>query len=224
MLTFVLRGEAVFINSCLTSIPMYMMGCYHLYEGAHNEMDSIRSRFFWQGVGNKKKYHMVKWEHLARPKDFGGLGFLDTRTMNRAMLVKWLVRLDSEEANICLNLLRRKYMGEKGVLQQKSRGGASQFWQSLWEAKDWYEKVLGWKCESGIRVRFWDDVWLDECPLRVSYPNVYKICDDKNISVADAHSRGWNLSFRRRMTEIDLSEWREMVDNLMEVEISGGQG
>ena len=27
-------------------------------------------------------YHMVKWEALAAPKDFGGLGFVDTRAMN----------------------------------------------------------------------------------------------------------------------------------------------
>ncbi|WVZ79552.1 LOW QUALITY PROTEIN: hypothetical protein U9M48_027117 [Paspalum notatum var. saurae] len=34
-------GKAVLINSCLTSIPMYMMGCYQLYEGAHQELDAI---------------------------------------------------------------------------------------------------------------------------------------------------------------------------------------
>ncbi|WVZ54242.1 hypothetical protein U9M48_005067 [Paspalum notatum var. saurae] len=48
-------GKAVLINSSLTSIPMYMMGFYLLHEGTHQQMDSIRGRFFWQGVGKKKK-------------------------------------------------------------------------------------------------------------------------------------------------------------------------
>lgn len=65
-------GRSILINSSLSSIPMYSMGFYWLHEGTHKRLDSSRGRFFWEGVGNKKKYHMVKWEALAAPKDFGG--------------------------------------------------------------------------------------------------------------------------------------------------------
>jgi hypothetical protein len=44
-------------------------------------MDSARANFYWDS-GNKKKYLMIKWEDLAKPKDHGGLGFTDTRLMN----------------------------------------------------------------------------------------------------------------------------------------------
>ncbi|WVZ88313.1 hypothetical protein U9M48_034848 [Paspalum notatum var. saurae] len=124
-------GKAVLINSSLTSIPMYMMGFYMLHEGTHQQMDSIRGRFFWQGVGNKKKFHMVRWEHLTKPKEFGGLGFLETRTMNKVLLAKWIARLDRGRTV--------KYLGEKNFMQQKHIRGASQFWQGLWKVEDWYE-------------------------------------------------------------------------------------
>lgn len=41
------------------------MGLYWLYEGTHQRMDTARARFFWQGVGSKKNYHMIKWDALA---------------------------------------------------------------------------------------------------------------------------------------------------------------
>jgi hypothetical protein len=36
------------------------------------------------------KYHMAKWKWLATPKEFGGLGIIDTRRMNDCPLVKWI--------------------------------------------------------------------------------------------------------------------------------------
>ena len=39
-------GKSTLIDSCLSSIPMYMMGVYQLYEGNFQRLDSIRSRFF----------------------------------------------------------------------------------------------------------------------------------------------------------------------------------
>ena len=63
-------ARSVIIDACLDSIPTYAMGFYLLYEGNHLKMDMARARFFWEGVGDKKKYHMVHWEDLSRPKDF----------------------------------------------------------------------------------------------------------------------------------------------------------
>jgi hypothetical protein len=52
-------GKTILIDSSLSSIPMYTMGVYELYEGNYKMLDSIRARFFWQGTGKKRKYHMV---------------------------------------------------------------------------------------------------------------------------------------------------------------------
>lgn len=72
------------------------MGFYWLYEGIHQRFDSDRGNFFWEGVGNKKKHHVIKWDALDKPKDFGGLGFIDTRVMKHRLamqmdfqIVKW---------------------------------------------------------------------------------------------------------------------------------------
>ena len=57
-----------------------------------------------------KKYHMIKRDALDKPKEFGSLGFIDTRAMNTALLCKWIFRPESGEESMCMNLLRRKYL------------------------------------------------------------------------------------------------------------------
>jgi hypothetical protein len=37
---------------------------------------------------------MIKWEALNRPREFGGLGFLDVRVMNTCLLHKWIDKLE----------------------------------------------------------------------------------------------------------------------------------
>jgi hypothetical protein len=54
-------GKLILTNSCLTNLPMYIMGFYMLPKGVHDKMDMIRSKFFWQGAGDTLKYHMAKW-------------------------------------------------------------------------------------------------------------------------------------------------------------------
>jgi hypothetical protein len=83
-------GRLILVNSCLSSIPTYLMVFYHLTNGQHKELDSIRGRIFWQGGGPAFKYHIAKWECLATPKEYGGLGTIDTRRMNDCLLVKWI--------------------------------------------------------------------------------------------------------------------------------------
>jgi hypothetical protein len=67
-------GKLILTNSCLTSLPMYTMAFYLLPKTVHEDMDSIRGKFFWQGAGKDFKYHMAKMETISRPKDQGGWG------------------------------------------------------------------------------------------------------------------------------------------------------
>lgn len=49
---------------------------------------------------------MIKWEALDKPKEFGGLGFIDTRAMNKALVCKWIYRMESGDDSLCMRLLR----------------------------------------------------------------------------------------------------------------------
>lgn len=119
------RGRLILTNASLSNMPIYTMGMFLLHEGSHQQMDTIRSQFFWRGDCNKFKYHMVKWENVCLPRDFGGLGILNTRLMNQALLTKWIWRIRSNKPDdLCCQLLRAKYLRNK-TLQQYSGGVSS---------------------------------------------------------------------------------------------------
>jgi hypothetical protein len=75
---------------------------------------------------------MVKWADLARPKDFGGLEYTNTRLMNKCLLSKWIIKLERDDSDLCTKMLRNKYLKE-GFLSNARAG--SQFWKGLHEAK-----------------------------------------------------------------------------------------
>jgi hypothetical protein len=126
-------GKSILMESSLSSHPMYTMGIYLLPEEVHHKIDSAIARFYWDS-DQKKKHHMVKWEELAKTKDYEGLGFTETRLMNMCMLSKWIFKLERGDGDMCCDLLRKKYLRGKGFFGSNHRG-ASQFWKGLHEAK-----------------------------------------------------------------------------------------
>ena len=74
---------------------------------------------------------------LANPKEWG-LGFLDVRIMNICLLAKWLERLETEDDDsLCVELLRRKYLGNRSIFQI-ARVNGSQFWRDLLSIRQWF--------------------------------------------------------------------------------------
>ena len=83
-----LGGRLVLINSVLTNMVLYMISFFQLPKGVLKKLDYYRSRFFWQGDSEKKKYRLARWDVVCCPKDQGGLGIHDLRIKNSALLGK----------------------------------------------------------------------------------------------------------------------------------------
>lgn len=65
-------GRLVLVNNSLSSLTIYTKGFYRFNEIIHKKkLDSIISRFFWRGVSDKFKYHIVNWGLFADPKIMG---------------------------------------------------------------------------------------------------------------------------------------------------------
>jgi hypothetical protein len=127
-------------------------------------MDYYRSRFFWQGDCDKKKYRLAKWNVVCHPKDHGGLGIHDLEVKNTALLGKWLFKLLTEDGT-WQTILKRKYIGSKPLSHVIWKSGDSHFWAGLMATKNQFFHLGKFSIKDGSEIRFWEDKWLDTTTL-----------------------------------------------------------
>jgi hypothetical protein len=111
--------------------------------------------------------------HSFSKKDFGGLGIINTRHLNEALILKWdwrLQNLDGED--MCCQLLKAKYFPHKSFARSNNKTG-SQFWMGVNKVRE----NLKWGCAiqitSGDQTLFRDDVWVGHVPLKIIFPELY---------------------------------------------------
>lgn len=86
----------------------------HSHHGWSTNGEGPASEGSATGWEKRKKYHMIRWEALCKSKEFRGLGFLDTRIMNLCLLNKWVLKLENGVTNMCFEVLRKKYLSNRG--------------------------------------------------------------------------------------------------------------
>jgi hypothetical protein len=189
------------IDACLSNLPMHTMGLFLLADGTHAGFDKHRNRFFWEGQGTKKKYHLVKWQDICQPKGQGGLGVTDTKIMNIALMAKWIWRCFSgqDEDLLWLKLLRAKYRVSE-LFTSPNPVGCSPFWHSIHKIKNHFRTGVRFSPGDDSKLSFWNDLWVGEVPLRVRFPSLFQKSSDTDLSIALAYSEeGWRIPFRRSL-------------------------
>ncbi|KAK1669324.1 hypothetical protein QYE76_057483 [Lolium multiflorum] len=203
-------GRLILSNACLDNLPMYAMGLFLLHDGIHARFDTHRSKFFWEGAGPKRKYHMVNWPTVCRPKELGGFGLLNTKIMNQALLLKWVWRLYQQEDTIWVHLIRAKYRDATDIFSGNGHGG-SQFWKSFHRVKHLFKVGAKHLVRDGHRTNFWLDWWIESRPLMELFPHLFAICEDDRVSVATAlQGEGLAIRFRRSLDQERTRQWRSL--------------
>lgn len=158
-------GKVSLINSCLSSLPMFLMGFYLLTDGVHAGFDKHRGAFYCNYMDNKRKYRLVKWHHMCKPKNRGGLGIINTRVMNICLLIKWWWKiLTSGADSLWFSILKAKYFPHSNPMFATARRG-SQFWKSLVKVRHIFLEHVKFNVGNGMAVRFWLDWWSGDALL-----------------------------------------------------------
>jgi hypothetical protein len=189
------------IDACLSNLPMHAMGLFLLADGTHAGFDKHRNRFFWEGQGTKRKYHMVSWQDMCQPKSQGSLGVINTKTMNVALMAKWIWRMFSEQNSelLWLKLLRAKYRVSE-LFSSPNPVGCSLFWHNIHKIKEQFRLGVRFHPGAQSKISFWNDLWIGEDPLRVRFPSLFLKSSDSDISIAQAYLEdGWRVPFRRNL-------------------------
>ena len=84
-------GRLTVIKSIITSIPLFAMCTIKMHLRFLDLVEGSARNFLWRNRDIDKRGNcLVKWEHICKPKKAGGLGVLNLRTQNTALLMKHL--------------------------------------------------------------------------------------------------------------------------------------
>lgn len=199
-----LGGQVTLLNSVISAIPLYWLSLYRMPVGVRYRIDKLRRRFLWFGGSTvRKRYSLISWTRVCRSKDLGGLGVLDLKVMNDALLAKWLMRfLDDNVVGNWKYILIHKYsvIGTYGI--------HSPFWKDIMKSKNIIDVSTDWQVGNGHSIRFWLDRWAGNSALATVYPNLFDIACDKQILVSQVFSpAGLHIDFCRQLVSTYHTEW-----------------
>ena len=100
-------GRLTLLYSVLTQLSIFHMAMWLMNKTFIEKLDKHRRRFFWQGCNKKKRYHLVKWDRICRPKYKGCLGVKDLRKQNISLMVKWWWKLETQ-SGLCQDIVRAR--------------------------------------------------------------------------------------------------------------------
>jgi hypothetical protein len=97
---------------------------------------------------------MVDWPTVCKPKEFRGLGILNTRLMNLTLMIKWIWKLYQNSDGLWADLIRAEYLRGRDLFDKEVPTHGSQFWNAIQKIKWHFKLGARHKVHSGNRTFF----------------------------------------------------------------------
>jgi hypothetical protein len=216
--TMSIAGRSTLINSSLNNTPIYHMSIYLLPKTIIEKLDKIRRRFFWLGGGTKKKCHLIRWTKIRKHKKKGGLGIKDIGKMNISLLCKWWWKLENENG-LWQQIINFKYLSGKSICTVKHRQNDFAMWFDLLKIKDIYLQGRQVKIGASKNTLFWRDSWLYDKPLYLTFPDLFKLCEQPDATVYQAKFNLNGLTFTRWLIDDLRNNWGQIMRDVDVVQL-----
>ncbi|XP_021980702.1 uncharacterized protein LOC110876851 [Helianthus annuus] len=139
----------------------------------------------------------VAWDKTIGPVEYGGLGFGSLRDANLAMLAKWWWRFKTEKNGLWRRIVWAVHHRSREWNDIPVKVSLPGPWKSIHSVRqsllyaniDLHQDFSAVVC-GGNNVFFWLDKWLDQLPLYVKFPALFKEESEKQCMVADRCVRG----------------------------------
>jgi hypothetical protein len=216
-----IAGRSTLISASLNNAPTYHMSIYLLPKTVIQELDKVRRTFFWQGVHAKRKYHLVRWPKICKSKKKGGLGIKDIRIMNLSLLCKWWWKLEME-SGLWQDIMNYKYLRRDNIFSVKHKQTDSPIWADLLKIKNIYLQGRKKCVNDGKTTLVWKDTWLYSDPLSMVSPDLFKLCEHKDISVFQLVNGLVPVTFSRWLTNEMRDTWNRIMDDVLATQLVSG--
>lgn len=212
--TLSFSGRVVLAQSCLASMPGYVMQTCSLPASVCEEAEAICRNFIWGSGETQRKCHLISWEKICKPKDQGVLGYRNLRLFNRAYMAKLGWQLINNPEKSWVQVMEAKYnCGSQGMPNVCVRSNASNVWRAI--ANTWDDIVTDttWAIRDGSNTRFWRDVWIPRFgKLEDLYPSAIPQAELAFPVSFYALHNNWNIGELERMLPDDVCA---AIENVM---------
>nr|GEV01413.1 RNA-directed DNA polymerase, eukaryota, reverse transcriptase zinc-binding domain protein [Tanacetum cinerariifolium] len=180
--------NAVVLGNLLT----YFMSIYLMHVSIRSKLESMRSKFFRGADLNESKMSWVKWEKCLSSKKRGGLRIGSIYGLNIGLLFKWIWRFLTRPSDLWATIIRSIRGHNGGVFGNLNRRRKHSAWGLILSSinclKDKGIDLLSLcfrKIGNGDTIRFWEDIWCGNAPLRTQFSRVFYLDTDRNGSIAN---------------------------------------
>uniref|UniRef100_A0A2N9H333 Reverse transcriptase domain-containing protein n=1 Tax=Fagus sylvatica TaxID=28930 RepID=A0A2N9H333_FAGSY len=214
-------GRLTLIKSTLSNLPTYYLSLFPIPAAVAKRIETIQRNFLWGDSEEVTKFHLVNWDIICNPFSNGGLNIRSLRRFNEALLGKWLWRFGVEREALWRQVVVGKYGALEGGWTSKMPTGTYGvgLWKFIRSGWNKFSRMLKFEVGDGTRIRFWDDVWCIDGPLKSAYPELYRIVRAKDAFVADnfqcrGDSMHWEVTFSRLAQDWELESFSSFLELL----------
>eukprot|EP00253_Pinus_taeda_P024479 PITA_24479 len=147
-----LVGRLILTKAILQSIPIYMLSAIPAPTCVVTNIRNIQRDFLWGKGEEKKKWALVAWDRVCKPKSHGGLGLHDPRILSRVLGAKiwwrWLKEIQAPSAKVW----KQKYASdwqEKNLIRMTGQVKGFAIWNRAWENRALVKNHSFWEIRNG---------------------------------------------------------------------------
>jgi hypothetical protein len=163
-----IAARLVLLKSVLQALPTYLFTALAAPSSVIKAIRNLQRNFLWKGNQNNKKWALVGWENLCKPKKLGGLGIRDLGKMNQVMGAKMWWRWLKHPQELWAQLWKQKYapnVPSNQLIRFNEPMQGSNIWNTAWRNRPLIQKHAFWEVKNGESALFWQDSWQQLPPL-----------------------------------------------------------
>ncbi|XP_026398886.1 uncharacterized protein LOC113294725 [Papaver somniferum] len=166
-------GREVIIKSVTSTASIYQMNCFRIPKKTCQDMNNLQIDFFWgKNLEHPTGFYPKAWTTICKPKDLGGLGFMNMELFNSAMITKIGWRLEQDKDSLWYKLIDSKYLLGRNVLNMntKAKDGDSWIWKGVLEGIQNIQHHCIWRIGNGNKIKIWEDLRIPDSTDKLKKP------------------------------------------------------
>ncbi|XP_057957183.1 uncharacterized protein LOC131150472 [Malania oleifera] len=150
------------INSIIRGVECFWLAIFPIPLNVLNEIVKLCRVFLWNG----RRKPLVAWQDICLPKDEGGLGVVDLKSWNMALLTRALWNIHAKKDSLWAKWIHHNYLSNCSISEVTAKKEDSNLFKKLLEIRDQLVEKSGgverasllleeWECNSHRCYDFW---------------------------------------------------------------------